>query len=100
MGEQAISAQEIANREHIAPNKTGDNIAAKRVVNYDWDGANWQRTPLSYVPYAYDYVAITYNATTDIYAFYQGGNGGTLATTVTLTYQDSTKQQLNSVART
>lgn len=38
-----FSQNEIQNREHVAPDKTGDNIAAKRVANYGWDGTNWQR---------------------------------------------------------
>lgn len=29
--------------EHIGPNSTGDNITAKKVANYVWDGTNWQR---------------------------------------------------------
>lgn len=38
-----FSPDEILNREHLAPDKTGDNIAAKRVASYAWDGTNWQR---------------------------------------------------------
>lgn len=34
---------EIERAEHISPRKTGDNIQAKRVAGYVWDGANWQR---------------------------------------------------------
>lgn len=34
---------EIERAEHISPRKTGDNIQAKRVAQYVWDGANWQR---------------------------------------------------------
>lgn len=34
---------EIERAEHISPRKTGDNIQAKRVAPYVWDGANWQR---------------------------------------------------------
>lgn len=29
--------------EHIGPDDTGDNIEAKRVANYVWDGSNWGR---------------------------------------------------------
>lgn len=60
MGEQAIGEQEIANREHIAPQKTGDNIAAKRVATYGYDGINgWQRTPTPFIMSAYDDVEFT-----------------------------------------
>lgn len=31
------------NQEHIGPDTTGDNIHAKKVANYAWDGSNWQR---------------------------------------------------------
>lgn len=36
-------AESITQAEHISPDKTGDNIDAKRVANYVWDGSNWQR---------------------------------------------------------
>jgi hypothetical protein len=102
MAENALGITEIENQEHISPQKTGDNIAAKRVAPYVWDpmSSDWQRSPAPYVPYSYDYVAITYNTTTDVYKFYQGGSGGTLVATVTLAYSNSTKSQLNSVTRT
>jgi len=29
--------------EHIGPDYTGDNISAKKVANYVWDGSNWNR---------------------------------------------------------
>lgn len=34
---------EVSRAEHISPRKTGDNIQAKRIANYVWDGAEWQR---------------------------------------------------------
>lgn len=34
---------EITGAEHISPEHTGDNISAKRVANYVWDGAAWIR---------------------------------------------------------
>lgn len=34
---------DINNREHIAPDKTGDNIAAKKVATYVWTGSIWTR---------------------------------------------------------
>lgn len=33
----------IDRAEHIGPEDTGDNIEAKRVANYLWDGNDWQR---------------------------------------------------------
>lgn len=35
---------DITKSEHIGPKDTGDNINAKRVANYVWDGVNWQRS--------------------------------------------------------
>ena len=29
--------------EHIGPDDTGDNIEAKRVANYVWNGSSWER---------------------------------------------------------
>ncbi len=33
----------VTKAEHIGPDDTGDNIEAKRVANYTFDGTNWQR---------------------------------------------------------
>lgn len=36
---------ELAQAEHLSPEKTGDNIAAKRVANYETlDGVTWSRS--------------------------------------------------------
>jgi hypothetical protein len=34
---------DITKEEHIGPNDTGDNISAKRVANYIWNGSSWER---------------------------------------------------------
>ena len=53
------------------------------------------------VPFAYDYIAADYSgATFDIYTYYQGGSSGMVVATVTVTWTDSTKGVLVSVART
>lgn len=49
----------ITAAEHIGPNDTGDNIEAKRVANYGFDGANWQRTPTPLINVAYDQVSFS-----------------------------------------
>lgn len=36
-------AESITQAEHISPDKTGDNIEAKRVASYIWDGSAWIR---------------------------------------------------------
>lgn len=33
----------LARAEHIGPNDTGDNIEAKRVAAYVWNGSEWER---------------------------------------------------------
>lgn len=33
----------ITKAEHVGPDDTGDNIEAKRVVNYAWNGSAWER---------------------------------------------------------
>jgi hypothetical protein len=40
-----LGPNEINNREHIAPDTTGDNIAAKKTANYVWNSSanQWQR---------------------------------------------------------
>lgn len=94
----------ITKAEHIGPNDTGDNIEAKRVVPYYWDGSNWQRQPFApgnLVTQAYDYVSVAYpTTTTEVYSFKNGGSSGTLITTLTLTYTDTTKDNLSTVVKT
>lgn len=50
--------KQTAEAEHIGPDYTGDNISAKKVANYVWNGATWERTGAGFSPSA--------NITTDI----------------------------------
>ena len=45
MSDQSQHAESIIQSEHIGPNKTGDNIEAKRVAGYRWSpaSAEWER---------------------------------------------------------
>lgn len=81
-------AESIAQAEHIAPDKTGDNIEAKKTANYAWDGTNWQRQGLSLVPDKdFDYLQITNNtATQDTIVFKKGGSSGTAIRTLVINY--------------
>lgn len=36
-------SESISQAEHISPEKTGDNIQAKRVAGYVWNGTSWER---------------------------------------------------------
>lgn len=50
----------ITQAEHIGPNDTGDNIEAKRVANYVWNGVEWQRaSPSGGLTERYDYANST-----------------------------------------
>ena len=93
----------IVGAEHIGPEATGDNIEAKRVANYVWNGSTWERqgNGSGLVTASYDYVTISYPTdTTEVYVFKSGGSAGTTVSTVTLTYTDATKNSLSSVEKT
>jgi hypothetical protein len=50
---------------------------------------------------SHDYISANFaGATTDVYTFKSGGSGGTTVATVTITYTDSTKAVISTVART
>lgn len=58
------------------------------------------QNPSSIYTLPYDYVAATYpNSTTEVYATYVGGSGGSLQQTVTVVYTDSTKANILNVTR-
>lgn len=48
----------------------------------------------------YDYVANTSTSTSDSFAFYSGGSGGTKLATVTIEYTDSSKTTIQTVTKT
>lgn len=49
----------------------------------------------------YDYIAVTYpTSSSEVYTFKTGGSGGTTVATVTVTYADSTKEDLSTVEKT
>lgn len=39
----------ITKAEHIGPDDTGDNIQAKRVAQYEFDGDNWYRSGTQFI---------------------------------------------------
>ena len=94
----------ISQSEHIGPNDTGDNIDAKKVANYAWDGSAWARMGNGFVPGAFDYVALTYVAAgngageIETATYKTGGSGGTTVATLTLTYDAS--NNITSVTKT
>ena len=64
---------EIIRAEHISPRKTGDNIQAKRVANYAWNGSEWERASstsgVSKATAAYSISAISETATNKYFFF-------------------------------
>jgi hypothetical protein len=91
----------IDNAEHIGPNDTGDNIEAKRVANYVWDGSSWSRMSqpgglVAGTDYNYLDVQQT-SATVETFVFKTGGAGGTTVRTVVVTYTSSAKSDIDTV---
>lgn len=98
---QMQGMESITQAEHISPEKTGDNIQAKRVALYAWDGTAWGRFGGGFVSEAYDYIDVDESgATTDVYTFKTGGSSGTVVATVTITYTNSSKGNINYVEKT
>jgi hypothetical protein len=50
-------------------------------------------------PPVYDYMSVTQATTVDTYVYKLGGVGGVTLNTVTITYTDSTKQNISSIAK-
>ena len=50
--------KQTAEAEHIGPDYTGDNVSAKKVANYSWNGTAWERETVGFAANA--------NITTDI----------------------------------
>lgn len=93
--------ESITQAEHISPEKTGDNIEAKKVALYAWNGSQWERSGSGLTPSTYDYVEYTNTSdTVDTYVYKVGGSSGTTVATVTIVYTDSTKATISSVTRT
>lgn len=100
MSHKTKHSETINHSEHIAPEITGDNIAAKKVANYNWDGTNWQRAGLMLVPGKdFDYLGIVNDsATQDTLTFKLGGSGGTTVRTMTITYAASASKISDDLA--
>lgn len=99
MGEGAISEQEIANREHIAPSKTGDNIAGKKVANYSsGSDGSWARTPLPLVDRPFDTVDFSNPDGNDNYQTIQFLSNSSVTRTLTLAFDGTSN--VTSITRT
>lgn len=80
------------------------SIKAKKVTLVGYDTAT--NTPFrigstGLITEKWDYLKQTYpNDTTDVFTFKSGGSGGTTVAVVTIVYTDSTKENIDSVAKT
>ena len=96
-----LGPNEINNREHIAPDTTGDNIAAKKVASYGFGAAGtWSRLPAPFIDVAYDYVGFSNPDANNNYqtlTFKTGGSGGTTVRTLTLSFDGT--NNVTSIAR-
>jgi hypothetical protein len=103
----------ITPEDIIRASYEGDPVAAIRALNVDQYGNPWSDTnPLpvnadvtvnsvQLFTLPYDSISAAYpTAITEVYKTYVGGLSGTLQQTVTVTYVDSTKNELVSVVRT
>lgn len=55
---------ELNRAEHIGPAMTGDNIDAKKVAGYQWNGGGWNRSISGLFTKAFDELVIVYTDTT------------------------------------
>lgn len=80
---------------------TYDVLATEQLVHNSTGAGSLERLASPLINVAYDSITITYpSATVETYKFRQGGASGTVMSTLTLTYTDSTKASLSSVVRT
>lgn len=88
------SEQEIANESF------NDTYKIAIQGNYGYDSVSDSFLPLA-ANQSWDYMSSDYSGSTaDVYKFYQGGSGGTLVSTTTVNWTDSTKTVLSNVTRT
>jgi len=67
---------------------------------YDDDSSALKVLPSAFINASYDYIAVAYpTSSTETYTYKTGGASGTTVATVTVTYTDSTKQNLSSIAK-
>lgn len=99
MSHKTKHSETIAHGEHISPTTTGDNIEAKKVATYNWDGTNWQRQGLLFTAGKdFDHLGIVNDtATQDTLTYKTGGSGGTTVRTLVLTYASGADKVSDSI---
>lgn len=85
MSDGALTNPSIDRAEHV-----DENVSAKRVFPYTWDGSNLVREGRRFVNEPYDYVSGSPDMVTPTtLTFKSGGSGGTTVATLTFTYSGS-----------
>lgn len=90
-------SESIIRSEHISPIKTNDNIEAKRVANYNWDGAKWNRQVPGMFTAPYDSFYFTNPDGNGNYQTVTSKLSGTIQQTLTLAFDSS--NNITSIAR-
>lgn len=90
------NAETIEISEHISPEKTGDNIEAKRVASYRWDGTDWRRFSTDIIA-GIDYNSLDIEYQSDTVEVYNFKLNSVIIRTITITYSDSSKAEISSV---
>ena len=68
------------------------NDADDLLVLYEGDRSEY--------PYTHDYIAVTYpTSTTEVFTYRDGGAGGTIVATTTITYTDDSKCDISTIVR-
>lgn len=92
----------------VAVSDSTPAVLTKSVITGKDSGGSYQNLNISdegalYVtsyPYQWDYLEVTYpTTTTEVYTFKDGGSGGTTTGTITLTYTDTTKENLSTAEK-
>lgn len=92
-------SESITQAEHISPNKTGDNIQAKRTANYVWNGSAWARMSQLNPGTDYDYLDVQQtDADTETFVYKLGGSGGTTVRTIVVNYTSSAKTDIDNIS--
>lgn len=79
-----------------------DPETGRELAPYDFPNAALRVSPVtgSFGIPNYDAVKLTQTALTDAWGFYTGGLGGTLLSTITVTFTDATKATIDTVVKT
>ena len=97
----SLKSLSMRRAEHIST-EDGENINAKRVGNYVWNGSDWVRqipAPGLVAGTDFDHIdGQQTSATVDTYVYKTGGSGGTTVQTVVVTYTNSAKTDVDTVA--